>query len=661
MKHIQPDKLLWGGIFFAFLLVCMAYSNHFTNGFQFDDFHSIVNNTYIRDIKNIPGFFTDIKYSGTNPGNQGYRPILVSLNAIDYWLAGELKPVYFHVHIFLSYVILLVLVFFFFNNIFDLASKDDKNKYLALFATTFFGLHTANAETVNYICQRSDMGSTLWIIASLLLYMNPRTKKYYLYIFSIAIAIGTKEIGAMCGPILFFYILFFEENVSLPELATFKKFKSVLAALKKSLPPLLASLGLFYLIREFIIPSDESYSLVAAKGPSLAWQYFYTQWVVISHYIGNFIIPLDLSADPDFTLYESVLHRHVLLAFCLLLSLVVIAFITSEKKETRPIAFGIIWFFIALAPTSSIIPFGQVANDNRTFFPFIGLVISLAWLLRMLYYRYEDKMRGHKYIFGILMVGYLMVISLHAYGTYQRNIVWSSGETLWHDATIKSPKNGRAQMNYGLTLMAKGKYDETLVYFKRTLELMPTWVYIHINMGILREAMGYSEEAEQYFFNAIRFQPNVPDSYYFYARWLEKKGRTDEALATLKEGIRISPGHVSIAQYLEELSAASSESPEEKIKFQEKSASENPSVDNYINLSLAYYRSEKYVECIKACEKALELEPRSSLAYNNICSAYNALKQWEKAAAACSKALEIDPGFQLAKNNLNWAKGNLKK
>ena len=97
------------GIAAALLLVlCIAYSNHFTNGFEFDDVHTIVNNGYIRDIKNVPLFFTDIKYCGTNPGNRGYRPVVVSLNAIDYWLAGGLNPVYFHVDIFLSYLVLLV-------------------------------------------------------------------------------------------------------------------------------------------------------------------------------------------------------------------------------------------------------------------------------------------------------------------------------------------------------------------------------------------------------------------------------------------------------------------------------------------------------------------------------------------------------------------------
>src|SRR5438105_2141537 len=98
------NKSTFGIAIILFLMICAAYSNHFTNGFQFDDIHTIVDNAYIRNIKNLPLFFTDIKYFGTNVSNRGYRPIVVLLNAIDYRVAGGLKPVYYHADIFVSYI-----------------------------------------------------------------------------------------------------------------------------------------------------------------------------------------------------------------------------------------------------------------------------------------------------------------------------------------------------------------------------------------------------------------------------------------------------------------------------------------------------------------------------------------------------------------------------
>src|SRR5574337_861393 len=75
----------------SLVAVCATYSNHFHNDFHFDDSHTIYNNMYIRDIKNIPLFFKDARTTSSFPPNQAYRPGLTTLNAIDYWLMRKFK------------------------------------------------------------------------------------------------------------------------------------------------------------------------------------------------------------------------------------------------------------------------------------------------------------------------------------------------------------------------------------------------------------------------------------------------------------------------------------------------------------------------------------------------------------------------------------------
>ncbi|HXA10236.1 MAG TPA: hypothetical protein VNW28_09650, partial [Chthoniobacterales bacterium] len=41
------------------ILILVVYTNHFHNGFHYDDGHTIVNNVSIRDLRNIPHFFRD--------------------------------------------------------------------------------------------------------------------------------------------------------------------------------------------------------------------------------------------------------------------------------------------------------------------------------------------------------------------------------------------------------------------------------------------------------------------------------------------------------------------------------------------------------------------------------------------------------------------------
>lgn len=645
----------------AFIVLCAAYSNHFTNGFYFDDFNTIVNNSFVKDISNLPLFFTDIKYYGTNLGNQGYNPILVSLNAIDHWLAGEYNPVYFHASIFFWYILQLVLMFYLFKNIFNLTASNEQNALLALVLVAFYGIHAANAETINYIIMRSDSFSTLCVVASLLLYQIPRFRKYHLYLITMIIGIGTKETGVMFAPILFFYILLFEENVSLWELILFKKPKAILNTIKKSAPALIIAFGLLTFFIGYFLPEDNT--LFKDKQTSDIWNYFVTQWYIIAHYIGNFVIPINLSVDKDFEIIKTMVDQRVLFSLGLILSLVLIAFNTSRHKKTLPIAFGIMWFFFSLAPTSSFKPLGQLANDHRTFMPYIGLVLSLGWYIGLMLIKHRSYIQGRLILkYGLPVLAMVIILS-HAYGTHQRNEVWSSGESLWYDATIKSPKNGRVMMNYGLSQMAKGKYGVALEYFQKGEELMPYWPYIHINMGVLKQATGHPKEAEIYFLNAIEYQPNLAESYYYYGKWLNSQNRKEEAKVQLTIGQRLSPGHAGINRLLTRLTATVSKIQDDRIQSLLQLVEESPLAENFINLGLAYYKKGQYEKCIEASINALNQRPDYVYAYNNMCSAYNALGEWDKALAACDKALKIAPDYQLAKNNrqlvlLNKAKEN---
>jgi tetratricopeptide (TPR) repeat protein len=113
---------------------------------------------------------------------------------------------------------------------------------------------------------------------------------------------------------------------------------------------------------------------------------------------------------------------------------------------------------------------------------------------------------------GLALLGF-------AYGTHTRNEVWKTEETLWKDCAVKSPENGRGLMNYGLALMSRGDYKTAEMYFQRGLDAWPTYSYLHVNMGVLKSALGKSEEAEKFFLSGIQYGGGYPNSHYFYARF----------------------------------------------------------------------------------------------------------------------------------------------
>jgi tetratricopeptide (TPR) repeat protein len=537
-------------------------------------------------------------------------------------------------------------------NLLDKAAIHTNNAYFAMAATIFYGFHTANAETVNYLISISDSFSTLCIVATLLVYQSEKLRKNYLYLIPLALGIYTKQTGLMAVPLLLIYILLFEENFTLSS----KKeewLKILIATIKKGFPAIFIGANLFLINQLFFTPD----STVSLNSDVSKFQYLYTQFFIMLHYMRNFILPTALSADPDFEIFTSFLNIRVLVGLAVIILMLAAAIWSFKERRTAPIGFGILWFYIALIPTSSVVPLYQIANDHRTFFPYIGLVISSASFIMYLIDKFHIADKKHlQRLSGV----FLLLIAGHAYGTYQRNEVWNSSESLWRDVTHKSPRNGRGLMNYGLTMMSKGNFEEADKYFNKALEFTPHYSYLHINFGVLKNALGKPNEAEVHFDQALKYDPYNPECYYYYANWLKNQGRRGEAYRLLERGLQVSANHGYMRRLYDELS---------KIEGIENEVGTSPDTHvvtsndeaTLINLSLEYYRNGNMEACIETCERVLELNPQSILAYNNICSALNRLQRWEEALAACDKALAIDPNFNLAKNNRKWASGELKK
>ncbi len=453
-----------------------------------------------------------------------------------------------------------------------------------------------------------------------------------------------KEPTAMFAPIFLFYIMVIEKNYSLQD--SFR-LKNILTGIKGSLPAFIVCISFSIFVKSMM---SETY----IPGGTSRFQYLITQPFVILRYFVTFFLPVDLSADSDWKPVASILDLRVIAGIFFILTMLYIAYYTSKKQETRPITFGIFWFFLALIPTSSIIPLAEVTNDHRMFFPFVGLMLSVSWYLGLLIIKHEKSIRERSSVrISIIMIT-VVILGGNAYGTYQRNKVWHTGESLWYDVTVKSPLNGRGMMNYGLTQMEKGHYQTALEYFEKALTLTPYYSCLHINMGILKGAMNQPEEAEKYFKKALLYGPQDPEAYFFYARWLKKQNRQNEAISLLQHTLQLSPAHSSAQELLSEILAN-----QKNLKMTSEptgeSVSAKPTAEHYLNLSLQYHREGRYQDSINACKKALKIKPDYDLAYNNICAAYNEMNMWDKAIEACEKGLRINPSLQIMKNNLSRA------
>ena len=642
--------------------VCATYANHFQNGFHFDDFHTVTDNPYIRDLRNIPRFFRDTTTFSVLPANRTYRPFVSMSLAIDYALGRGLIPFWFHLSTFLVFLGQLALMAWLFVGVLDRAASSPgapasepqraRNRLAALVAVAWYGLHPAIAETVNYIIQRGDIFSACGVVASLALYVNrPRWRRWQLYLIPFAIALLSKPPALVFPLILFFYIFLFEES---PRRARH--------ALWQTLPSLVVCAALLALQSAM---TPKSY-LPSMHSP---WSYRITQPYVWLRYVGALFLPIHLNVDTDLFPFAELNGRAVAgFVFVALLFAAIVA--TARPRQLRPISFGLAWFAFAQLPTS-LYSLSEVENDHRMYFAFVGLVLAVVWagaLLQQAMLRRLEKYAPLPRWRTATAVKIVLLLCAYAGGTFARNQVWRSEETLWKDDVEKSPNNSRGLMNYGLTLMSRGDYTGALDLFTRAIPGAPNYPSLEINLGIACDGLNRLSDAEHHFQRAIALSPGNDETHFYYARSLFNHQRLAEARREAEQAISLNPSRLEPQHLLMQINAALGDTAGARAVAMgalqlapgdetARKLADHPAEDGeryWVELSLRQYQQKQFAECIASARRVLAINPKSAEAYNNIAAAYAEQKQWDEAIAAAREAVRLAPDFQLAKNNLAW-------
>jgi len=597
----------------AIALIVAAYGNSLDNSFHFDDSHVIESNVYLRSLHNVPLFFKDAHTFSSLPQNSTYRPLVTLSLALDYARGHGLAPRAFHVTQIALLLITGVLLAVFFTPI--------TNRWIALFCATLFCIHTANTETMNLISARSELLSTIGLLATFILYQrSPFARRTLLYLIPLAIGALAKAPLVVFAPLLFFYEYFLlpcrtGEKVPLRlcsgQAPADEGASRLSAALRAALPPLILGVVLLIFLNSMNAPEW-------VGGGGSAYHYLITQPFIWLHYFRLFFLPMGLTADSDMGAFAHWYDTRAIAGY----AFVAILVYWIRKAQTRvsvphAVPFGLTWFAIALLPTS-IFPLAEVANEHRIFFAYIGLVLAVVcWASEYVRDVSSDT------VAGIAVV----ILIAHAAGTHARNETWKTEASLWADVVTKSPANGRAWMNYGLTQMGRGDYVGAKTSFDRAATFVPNYSVLEINEGIDTAALGDQVAAERHFRRALELNADA-NSHFFYARWLVQQGRGPEAIAHVRDALRISPALGDARALLLRLAAAIA--APDLAQLQAETLAINPD-----DRTLATYAS--YDAAFKAGVQAIQR------------------KDWLAAARANREALRHDPQSADARQNLGWS------
>lgn len=503
------------------LIAFLAYLNAVNNQFVFDDFGAVVNNSFIKDWKNLPSLFTKNYFQAS--GELSYRPVVTLSYFIDYSI-GHLNPHGYHLTNLLIHVLNALLAFFLILQI----TQDNK---IAGVSSLFFSVHPILTEAVNSIGFREDLLCAVFFVLALLFYVKQYTSGYKKTCYGIALTAYTfslfsKEM-AVSLPLIIFVMDFLFPQPGLPLKKRIARYYSGF---------LFISGG--YLMLRFVFLKNATVPAVY-PGNSLVTN-FLTMSKVIASYIKLWFLPVVLNADYHVTFETSAARPSFLLPFLLLICVILITLRLYFKKQ-REITFFILWMFITLVPVVNIIPIGNIMAERYLYLPSLGFCGFLGIAI----------FKFHAYINHIyrpLVKACLIIITIFYFSlTLKRNEIWSDDQTLWYCTVRDTPCSFNAHNNLGVAYFKKGMIDKAIEEYNTALlkasEIHYRYRQAHCNLGIAYEKKGMYDAAIREYENALCIGPKNGDVLNDLGILLLRTGRMNSAIRLFEEAIEVDPNN----------------------------------------------------------------------------------------------------------------------
>ena len=591
--------------FILILAVLLVYFNSFQNAFQFDDFHVLVKNPFVKSPENILKFFWEPKMgSGMIKETSGYRPLFMVSFALNYAI-WDLDPCGYHlfnvaIHILCSILVYLV-TFQFLRFGWDREESDpESHRTVALFAALIFAVHPIQTESVTYISGRSSSLTAFFYLGAFYFYMRHAMaqKIWRLIGFSVfyACSLLVKETAVTLPVILILFDLLF------PLCRGWKR------RLLSLLPAVLVT-AVYLILRLHFFGSMQ----YGAKPIRPFWIHLLLQPQAWMHYLGSLILPLNLSVDYEFSTPRSFWDAQVFWPVGILAALALI--IWKISKTRRIVGFFALWFIVNLLPTNSLVALEDIATDRWVYSSAIGYAVLVALAG---YWIFQKKILSASRLVKIVFF-FVCFLTVEGYGhaTLLRNFDWTSYWTLWEDAVTKAPHKARPHVGLGLALNQAGKIPEAIKEFEAALRIAPNAGEAHLNLGYIYFRQGRNEEAITHFQKALKVSPLLaPECHNNMGAAYRELGRIQEAVKEFQLSIQARPIFARPYANLGILYEKKGES-EKAISYLEKAAELDPEfVEVYLHLTRLYKKkgyTKKSREASENLIKYLSLGSRTYL------------------------------------------------
>jgi len=405
---------------------------------------------------------------------------------------------------------------------------------LALAVAVIWTVHPLQTETVTYISQRAELLMGLFYLLTLYCFIRsqesgdrsqemqsgfrPLTSGLWMLasIFSCLLGVMSKEVIGTAPIVVLLYDRTFVAGSFREAWRLRRRYYLGLACTWLPLAGLMTSLG----------KRGVGFDLMVSW-----WSYALTSCRSVVLYLKLAVWPHPLVFDYG---TQTVQHATDVIPYALVLALLLLA--TLLALWYRPvIGFAEAWFFIILAPASSVIPVvGQPMAEHRMYLPLAGIITLGVLGLHGLIGRHS-VVACFALALGLILL------------TVQRNNDYQSALALWGNTAANCPDNMRARFNFGNALASiPNRRGEAIAEYEGLLRIDPGYLDARVNLAyILSEIPGRWPEAIAQYEIVLRNAPNHATAHNNLANiLLNIPGRLPDAIAQYEAALQIKPDFV---------------------------------------------------------------------------------------------------------------------
>jgi tetratricopeptide (TPR) repeat protein len=506
---------------------------------------------------------------------------------------------------------------------------------LAFVVALVWTVHPIQTETVVYTHQRTELLMsfcyllTLW--CAIRYWDSPRSGLWWTAaVAACAAGMGSKEVMAT-APVM--VLLYDRAFVSGSFGASLRRHRALHAGLAATWVVLAAVLDL----REDSVGFHHGVS---------ARDYLLTQAGVIVRYLRLAVWP-----DPLLISYRWPVVRSLsdALPEALLVLALLVATLWALVRAPRAGFVGG-WFFLILAPTSSVLPIVlEVVAERRMYLPLAAVVVAVVLAGHEALALLGRRGRWPAVAGAAAVVAVVIALSVR---TEARIRDYRSERILWEGVLERFPDHPEAHNDLAIFLQREGRLDEAIAHYREAIRLKPHLTKAHFNLAGAFLLQGDRDGAIAQYRRVLELDPEAPEAHHALGELLQERGEVTEAIAHYRRALaldrELAEAHLNLGAALASTGRVDLALPHlaEAVRL------EPEDVNARYNLGTALALTGQRAPAIGHLEEVVRRQPGNVRARLNLAVLLSGAGETEKAIAHLTEVVRLAPDDEEARRRL---------